>query len=441
MKRVLMIAYYFPPSGGSGVQRPLKFVKYLPRNGWQPVVLTVPENSAFPARDEKLAADIPEGTEIYRVRILEPHTLYSRLTGRSSGSATDVETVARWDRLPLQARIMSRIRATFFVPDARIGWYPFAVRAALKIHRANPFDVVFSTGPPFTNHLIGRAVARKIGRPWVADYRDPWTRAVFYPNRPGLVRAWDRRLEGRCLRDASMNIVVSPAMIDEFIKDHSGLNESDFALIPNGFDPDDFAGIEPPKERALTIVHSGSLFANRRPDLFFDAVRDLLAGDPRCREDLRLVFIGRLDAETRSILQSPPISSIVQDEGYCSHAEAVRWLRRGQILLLPVGAGPEVRGLATGKIFEYLAAGPPILTIGTPGEAARITEETGTGWVLNPQDKRGMKALLQNALKTHREGRMLQTDRREDAIENYSRAALTKRLAQLLESVTSGRHD
>ncbi|MBD3334673.1 MAG: glycosyltransferase, partial [Candidatus Eisenbacteria bacterium] len=239
-RRVLFIAYYFPPSGGSGVQRPLKFVKYLERFGWEPVVLTVKESAAFPARDPALAADIPPSTEIHRTPIWEPHTIFQRLTGSRRGGAVDVDTVARWDRLSFPARCLSRIRATLFVPDARIGWFPFAVSRARAIHRRRPVDAVLSTGPPFTAHLIGRSVARRIGRPWVADYRDPWTHAAFYPPRPGWVRRLDRRLEGRCLARADRNIVVVPAMRDEFLADHPRLAPHRFAVIPNGYDPDDF---------------------------------------------------------------------------------------------------------------------------------------------------------------------------------------------------------
>jgi glycosyltransferase involved in cell wall biosynthesis len=435
-RRVLFISYYFPPSGGSGVQRPLKFVKYLPRHGWEPVVLTVKPDTSFPARDENLSREIPEETEVHRTKMLDPYVLYRKIAG-SGGGPVDVETVARWDHLPARARWMSRIRAALFVPDARIGWWPFAVPAARRIHESNPVDVVFSTGPPFTTHLIGKTVARRIRRPWVADYRDPWTRALFYPPRPGAVRKLDRWLEGRCLRRARRNVVVVPTMVDEFLADHVDLDRGTFDVISNGFDPEDFENVSPQKEEKWTVVHSGSLFANRRPETFFKVMRDLLEENPERKETMRLVFVGRMDSETRLALGKPPLAHIVDDRGYVPHTESVAWLRRGHLLLLPVGSGPEVKHLATGKIFEYLASGTPLLALAPPGEASRIIQETGTGFTVDPGDEAGIREILLRSYDAHQKRRLITTERDEGEIASYSRAALTERLSGILNEISA----
>lgn len=436
-RRVLLIAYYFPPSGGSGVQRPLKFVKYLSRFGWDPVVLTVKPNASFPARDERLARDIPEAAEIHRTGFLDPYVIYRKLAGSEAGP-TDVETVARWDRLPSRVRWMTRIRAALFVPDARIGWLPFALAQALRIHRDRPVDAVLSTGPPFTTHLIGKTVAARIRRPWVADYRDPWTRALFYPPRPRLIRALDRWLEGRCLRGARRNVVVVPTMVDEFLEDHDDLDRDRFVVIPNGFDPADFEDVDPPKEDRWTIVHSGSLFANRRPEVFFRVVREFIEEEPERKEKMRLVFVGRIDSDTARILEKPPLPEIVSNLGYVSHEESVAWLRRGHLLLLPVGSGPAAKHLATGKIFEYMASGTPILALAQSGEASRMIHETGTGFVVDPEDGAGIRDVLLQGYQAYTSGGPLGVPRDENRVALYSRASLTEKLAGVLDEACGG---
>lgn len=429
-RRVLLITYYFPPSGGSGVQRPLKFVKYLPRHGWDPVVLTVRPDASFPARDEALERDVPVATEIHRTGIFDPYVLYRKLSG---GGPVDMETVARWGKLPRRTRWMSGIRAALFVPDARIGWWPFAVPRAAAIHRRNPVDVVLSTAPPFTAHLIGRSVAKRLERPWVADYRDPWTRAVFYPRRPAPAAALDRRLERRCLAAANRNIVVTPTMIDEFRQDDPDLDRHRFTCLPNGYDPEDFDGVDPPREGRLTVLHTGSLFANRRPEAFFQALESMMRDDGALSERLRVVFLGRIDADTERRATRPPLDGIVRVLGYVPHAESVSWLRRAHLLLLPTGQGPEARHLATGKIFEYIASGTPVLALAPEGEARRIVTETGSGFVVDPGDVAGVRAILEKALDAHARGALLDTNRKEEEVQSYSRAEQVGRLAGILD--------
>jgi glycosyltransferase involved in cell wall biosynthesis len=435
---VLLVAYYFPPSGGSGVQRPLKFVKYLPRHGWDPVVLTVRADAAFPARDEKLLREIPPGVPVHRTRILEPHRLYARVAGEGRDTAVDVDTVARWDRLPRRARFLARIRATLFVPDARILWWPFALARGEALVRSARIDVILTTAPPFTTHLIGLALARRTGKPWVADWRDPWTRAPFYPPRPSWIRRLEERLEGRCLREARRNLVVVPSMAEEFLDAHPGLDPERLIVLPNGYDPEDFPTDPVPREARFTIVHVGRLFANRRPEVFFRVLARLLEEEPALEQRLQLVFVGRMDEETRRMLARPPLAAVVRDLGYLEHAEAIRWLLRGHLLLLPVGSGPELRGVATGKIFEYAASGTPVLAYAPGGEAARILRETGAGWVLDPADAEGTRRILREALAAHGEGRLLAPPRNEAAIAAYRRPELARRLAAILEEAASG---
>ena len=439
-RRLLLVTYYFPPSGGSGVQRPLKFVKYLPGFGWDPVVLTVRETAAFPARDEALKGDVPEGIEVHRTPIPEPHRLFARLSGAAAGETVDVDTAARWDRLGPRARLLAKLRGAFFLPDARVGWWPFAAAKALSLHGRKPFDAVLTTAPPFTTHLIGRFLSRSWRRPWIADSRDPWTRAPFYAPRPRPSAALDRWIEGVCLRAADANVVAFPAIAREFLEDHPDLDPDRIEVITNGYDPDDFAGPAPPREERFTIVHSGSLFANRRPETFFRILGERIADLPSLAEKIRLVFVGRLDGDTRRLLGRPPFDRIADLRGYATHGESIAWIRRGHLLLLPIGAGPEAFGHLPGKLFEYLASGTPLLVTAAPdGAAARVVEETGSGWTLHPDDAEGLRSLLESAWSAHSGGRILETPRKEGAISLYSRKSLTGRLAEILNRAVETR--
>ncbi len=445
VKRVLFVLYYFPPAGGAAVQRALKQLRYLPEFGWEPVVLTVERDASYPVRDPALEAEVPAGLVVRRTRCPEPHALYRRLTGQSSGTDLDIVTQSAgesgWRR-----RFSRAVRATLFVPDARIGWLPFATRAGLRLVRETGCEAIFSSGPPFTCHLIGRALARRTRLPWIADYRDPWTQATFYPQRPGWVRAIDERLERSCVREAARSITVGEGMAHQLRDPSPETAPERVVVIPNGYDPDEFADIpyDPPKE--LRITHSGSLFHNRIPHAFFDAVEDLLAEDPAAEADLRLHFAGRLDQAVLDLLNRNAWKRITSTRGFLPHHENLKLLRRSRVLLLLIGTDAQSKTMVTCKVYEYIAAGVPILAVGPPdGDAASVLRQTGTGWIFAHDDRAGLKGKLRQLLEEHRrhpaaagasEPARFGLDPDPVAIEGYSRREQTRRLASLLSEVT-----
>lgn len=261
MKRLLIITYYWPPTGGSGVQRWVKFSKYLPQYGWQPVIYT-PENPERLAYDESLLGDVPECAEIIRTRIVEPYGIYRRLVGKKGGQ-TEVNPVSG-GRKSLMQRLSLWVRGNFFIPDPRVSWVRPSVRFLKRYLREHPVDAVVTTGPPQSMHLIGLGLKKALGVRWLADFRDPWTE-IFYYKHLGLGKFADsrhHRLERQVLDSADTVIAVTPYVRDDFRR----RTATPVALITNGFDEDDFAGRTPARhEDRFTIVHTGLFAADGNP--------------------------------------------------------------------------------------------------------------------------------------------------------------------------------
>ncbi len=451
MRRVLFILYYFPPSGGPGVQRGLKFIRYLPEFGWQPVVLTVREDAAFPVRDASLMQELPEGLIVRRSYCPELYGAYRALTGRRATQSLDITSQSRAEG-GLRRRLMRWIRGTFFIPDGRMGWLPFGIRQGTRMIRDYDCQLLFSSGPPFTTHLIARGLHRRTALPWVADYRDPWTQATFYPSRPMIARRIDLALESSCIREAERNIVVGQTMVDEFRRRYGELDPERFVIIPNGFDPADFRGIPHAPPDQLRITHSGSLFGNRIPELFLQIVEELIEQEEGFADGVHLCFAGRLDDDMRARLRRPPLDRVAELPGYLPHRESIRLLRRSSLLLLLIGRDAQARSMVTGKLFEYLASGVPILTLGPhDGDAARLVERTQAGWVFDHEDGEGLRKHLLNLWRTYRDrdtaarSRAAKTDATEPAalfglhpdpteINRYDRREQARQLARLFDA-------
>lgn len=441
MKRVLFILYYFPPAGGAAVQRALKQLRYLPEFGWEPVVLTVGRDASYPVRDPALEAEVPAGMIVQRTRCPEPHALYRRLTGQRPGADLDLATQSAADS-GWRRRLSRAVRATLFVPDARIGWLPFAVPVGFRLVRETGCEAIVSSGPPFTCHLIGRALARRSRLPWIADYRDPWTQATYYPKRPDWVRALDERLERSCVREAARSITVGEGMARQLRDASPETAPERVVVIPNGYDPAEFVDVPFSPPETLRITHAGSLFYNRIPHAFFGAVEDLLAEDSAAKTDLRLQFAGRLDEAVLQLLSREPWSGITTTHGFLPHQENLRLLRSSRLLLLLIGTDAQSKTMVTCKVYEYIASGVPILAVGPPdGDAAAVLRETGSGWIFAHDDQTGLKRKLRDLLEEHR--RRPHPDRparfglepNPQAISRYSRREQTRTLGALLSEI------
>lgn len=438
LRPVLLVSYYFPPSGGPGVQRVLKFTRYLPEFGFRPIVLTVPEDAEFPVLDPSLLRDVPPEAVVVRSPIVEFYHWYRTLAGdRARRTALDLHTVSPRAGRTWRDRILSRIRGALFIPDGRVGWFPGAVRAGLRICRAERPVAIFASGPPFTTHWIGRRLSERTGIPLVVDYRDPWTNAPFYPERPHFARRADERLERSCLERAQAIVTVNRTMQEDLLARHPKLEPAKFHYIPNGFDGADFEGLVRSRAQRWTLVHTGSLQASRTPGALLDALRQWYREEDGLAEEVRIRFLGRLDAQLETTLREPPVSCLIELEGYRPHLESVQALVDADLLLLLIVDDPQARGMLTGKLFEYLGSGTPILALAPPGEAADVIRHTGAGRVVSPHDSVGIGDALREARHDFRCGRPAFGMRPSKLREQYSRFELTRQLASILDRIRS----
>lgn len=433
-RRVLILTYYFPPSGGAGVQRVLKFVKYLPSFDWRPVVVTVREG-AYPARDATLTQDVPPAAEVHRTSSWDAYQVYAALTGKSpeeavvQGSVQDHE--AGW-----KERLSRWGRANVFLPDARVGWWPFAVWRGWKLLANHPIDAILTTGPPHSTHLAGWCLHRLTGTPWVADFRDPWTDINYYQELPHTPWAlWvDRALERGVLRGAQAVTTVSSTWRDVLAQKIESREMGAFRVIQNGYDAADLEGErQSVDDDGFALTHVGSLYASRNPDGLWRALQHLREGG--AVPDLRLRLVGTVDPSVRAALRAHDLADVTELVSYVPHDEAVAYMQRAGLLLLSIESFPASAGMLTGKVYEYLASGRPILGVGdADGDAASLLRQTNAGKLFGRTDVDGIAAFVRRHYDAWAEGSSL-SGAPAERIRPYRRRAQTERLAAVLDEV------
>jgi glycosyltransferase involved in cell wall biosynthesis len=416
-RRVLVIAYYFPPMGLSGVQRTLKFVKYLPKFGWHPTVLTVAPGGYF-AQDESLLEEVQSpDIRIVRTETAGPGKLFARK-----------EVV----RLPTERsrKFLSFISDTFFIPDNKIGWRRKAVAKAVELHKEKPFDLVFATAPPFTDFLIGADVKSKINKPLVFDYRDPWHDYPFKYFPTPLHRWRHYVLERRALRASSHVVTTNRRVKESLIARFPFLTYHDVDIIPQGFDPEDFKrnGSVGKTTTKMRIPYAGIFWEDRVPDYFLKALHQLFKEKPALSGKIEACFVGNFRDENLKIVQQLGLQDAVKVLGYLSHAECVKELLASDVLWMIVG---DEFG-SPGKTYEYIGAQKPILGCVPEGFLKSTILEAG-GKAVAPDDVEGIKRSIEEYF-TLFERRALKGPR-PDVVEKYNRVALTGNLARMFESL------
>ena len=424
-RRVLVVAYYFPPMGLSGVQRTLKFVKYLPQFGWHPTVLTV-EPRGYYAKDDSLLREL-EGREVRVVRTPAAGP------GRFFHRKEVVNLPPEWLR-----KLMSRASDTVFIPDNKIGWRSGAVETALRLHRENPFDLVFATSPPFTDLLIGAAIKEKINRPLVVDYRDPWVDYPFkfYPTPFHKMR--NISLERRALRASSHVVTTSRRVKELLIRRYRFLTYHDIDIISQGFDPADYpaTAVGPAaakkkvrgKPERMRIAYAGVFWEDRVPDYFLQALHDLVTEKPKLRGRIEAVFIGNFREENMKLVNRLGLADEIRVTGYLPHEECVQELLSSDVLWMICGDD-----LGTpGKLYEYIGARKPILGCVPEGFLKNTVVEAG-GIAVAPDDVEGIKNALEKFYDKFERRELIGP--RIDVVEKYDRVMLTGSLVKLFESL------
>ena len=432
MKRVLIITYYWPPSGGSGVQRWLKMSKYLPDYDWQPVIYTT-ENAEYPIIDPSLEKDVPTDMEVIRRPIHEPYNFYKKFLGIKKEETVKMGFIHEKEKKKgWKVNLSLWIRGNLFIPDARCGWVKPSVKYLKEYLKEHPVDAVISTGPPHSMHLIAMKLKEELGLPWIADFRDPWTEIDYY-NDLHLTRCADRkhhRLEREVLTKADKVVTVAP----DGARRLGRIGNRNVRTIYNGFDRDDDAQTSVNLPEKFTITYLGVLSKIQNPNNLWQALAELIKEDSGFDKNLRINMIGQIDS---TVVNTIDLIGLAQHVTYspCIPHDQVSAAHRSStllLLLLMPDNEPRAKGLVTGKLFEYMASGRPILCIGPEdGDAARILKETGAGQTVSFGDKVKMKETLKNLYQRYLENDL--EGNTNPKVESYSRQVMAQRYAALLD--------
>ncbi|NQW30747.1 MAG: hypothetical protein HQ472_09580 [Ignavibacteria bacterium] len=435
MKNVLIVAYHFPPGGGPGVQRVLKHVTYLRQFGWNPIVLTV-LNGDFPARDESLLKKIPSDVVVIRTKIIEPYSLYRKFIG-GKGASIDVNVNKTADqRTGFKEKFAEWIRATFFIPDARIGWLPTAKKSALKAITDYKISAVYSSSPPYTCALIARSIKRKTGLPWVAGFRDPWTNFLTTPERWFVPAMIDKKLERTVFEEADAVESAWQGITEDALQKYPHLNREKFHHVPNGYDSSDFPVVQYQRTDKFTITYTGSLYGHRNPASFLAALELLNKSGVLDVNKVSLRFVGRFGAEVDAMLQSTLFAPAVDRIQYVPHEKSIEYALTSDALLIIVDDTKESAEIVPGKVYEYLGAGRPIIGIAPKGSAIeRLVHGVNAGRCTNQDDVSGLAEIISNLYK-HWKNNTNAFERNETEIEKFERKQSAEQLARILDKVT-----
>lgn len=439
-KYVLFVSYYFPPAGGPGVQRVAKFARYLGEFGWTPIML-VPENPEYQALDESLAKELPPDLIVRRARIFEPYDLYRKFTGVKKGVSLDVAVNKRGAEKSFKQRVAEFIRATFFIPDARIGWYRNAVAEGMKITKEYPISMIYSSSPPYTVSLVARRISKLSGIPWVAGFRDPWTGfESSTPSRWFLPKAIDKKLERSVFTDAKRVDVAWEGIREDVRGKYPEIPASKFVHIPNGFDSADFPEHDIAKravrERSekFVVTYSGSLYGPRNPKTFLEAIRKLIASGAVKKEKIHLRFVGRFGPDIHEMLDAADVAEMVEKIDYVAHSRAVELVQDSDALLLIVDDTATVGAIVPGKVYEYLGAMRPLIAFAPPdGAIGELLKETNGGKAIGQSDDDSAASYIKTLYDAWQNGEQASSVMKTEVISKYERREETRRLAEVFD--------
>ena len=424
-KKVLIITYYWPPAGGSGVQRWLKFSKYLRDFEIEPVIYTI-DNPSYPILDKSSESEIPKDLEILKQAIFEPNSMLS-FFGRNNKK----ESAGFLNPNPtFLGKIVQYIRANYFIPDARKFWIQPSVNFLSNYLENNHIDAIITTGPPHSMHLIGLELKKKLGIKWISDFRDPWTEIDYFQQLPLTKKATKKHqdLEQEVLIKSDMVVVVGETMKEKFLQ-HTKRIE----VLTNGFDTIEDLSTQKLDEK-FSITHVGLMNSDRNPTILWEVLNEISNTNLNFKNDLRIKLIGKLDD---AVIQDLKVfdHNTIETIPYLDHKDVSKYQASSQVLLLSINEVPSAKGIITGKIFEYLQAKRPILSIGPEdGDAAMILKNTNAGTIVGFKNKTALKATILKLYKDFKEEKLVV---KSINIEQYHRKNITSQLAEVIKKVVS----
>jgi len=435
MRKILFVVHDFPPAS-NGVFRPLKFVRYLPTLGWQPIVLTL-ESDSYSSRDDSLCEQIPKEAQVYRTRTMLPEKRSAEFRKKHSASG---ESQISTRQIGLKDQIAIWIRNYLLIPDTKILWMPYALRMAKRIFREHPdIELILATAPPYSSFLLGYWLKKRYRKKLVLDFRDPWTQWF------GAYRQWENPLrkrveywmERRLLTGAEGVVATTPSMRD-YLREQSGSPGSSekFALIYNGFDPLDFEEVESRSFDRFTIVYTGKVALDLySPEPIFVALRELLAEHPELKSRIELLFLGFFPPEGREMIERYQLASVVKVGDEVSHGECIRHQKGAHLLLLLLNEGVTSEFTISGKLFEYFFAARPILAvIPSTSAAANLIEEAAAGIVIEPKETEKIAQYIYECYEAFTSGKAIMTTSTQ-GLRRFHRRELTHELALFINQI------
>ncbi|AWA30706.1 glycosyl transferase family 1 [Flavobacterium magnum] len=424
-QKVLIITYYWPPAGGPGVQRWLKFVKYLPDFGITPIVY-VPENPTYPIVDEGLLADVTDRAIILKHKITEPYGLATAFSGKKSRKLSS-GIIPHQKKQSVLERLMLWVRGNLFIPDARVLWVKPSVKYLSRYIRDNNIDTIITSGPPHSLHLIGLGLKKEFTVNWVADFRDPWTTIGYHKalKLSSYASGKHKKLEREVLTAADTVLVTSNTTKTEF----RSLTSRPIEVITNGYDAEIIGKIE--RDAKFSLAHIGSFLSERNPRILWESLSELVLEHSAFANDFELKLIGAVSREVLDSISEHRLDSYLNNLGYVPHSEAVKQQRSAQVLLLIEINSDDTKSIIPGKLFEYMVSERPIIGIGPEGsDFASILKETNTGKFFTYDQKASLKGSILAYYELYRENNLKVYP---VGLQQYSRKQLTAKLASLLK--------
>lgn len=411
MKKAIMISYRFPPFAGSGVFKTLKFVKYLRNFGWEPIVISS-KSSKFAPMDKTLLKEVPDKIKVFRTYSIE-------------------SKVYRY--LPEIVGINSKWYQT---PDAFIGWLPSALFKAQEVVKKEKPNVIYSTSPPVTSHLIAMLLKKKTGLPWVADFRDPWTDNMITNYPTNFHRRIEEKIEHKIGKNADRIVFTMDHHREHFLKKYPDISPNKCVYINNGYDHEDFKDIKVDKSKVFTLTYIGSFYDNITPLFLLQAIKSIIEKNKIDSKDFQVLFVGRKSKTCQNLIHSFGLNDVVKEIGYVSHKEAIRYMHSSSCLFFIIGLGKRSEWVYSSKIFEYIASGTPIITTVPKRSVVRdLIKETNSGVIIDTDDVNGIENALQDYYKKWKEDD-LQVQPKWDVIKNYERKNLTKKLSEVFNDLS-----